>query len=91
MSKNFEEKMRLIREKYGSLTVEERRQVLSKIKRRNIFAFRKLERIKHELLRLESRRAQLEEDPVQLAELEEKILARKETFFKLLRDADKKE
>ncbi len=91
MSKNFEEKMRLIREKYGSLTVEERRQVLSKIKRRNIFAFRKLERIKHELLRLESRWAQLEEDPVQLAELEEKILARKEAFFKLLRDADKKE
>ncbi len=91
MSRNFEDRLRLIREKYGSLTVEERRQLLNKIKRRNIFAFHKLERIKHELLRLETRRAQLEDDPAQLAELEEKILARKEAFFKLLRDADKKE
>lgn len=93
MTKEFEEHLREIHEKYGRMSVEQRRQALGQIKHRNIFAYHKLERIKHDLLRMETRRAQLEleDDPKQLADLEAKILGRKELFLKLLNHVEKKE
>ena len=51
MSKDFETQMNLLRVKYGSLTMAERRRILERVRRKNLFSYRKLERLKHELLR----------------------------------------
>ncbi|MCD1023571.1 MULTISPECIES: AAA family ATPase [Enterococcus] len=93
MSKDFETQLNLLRTKYGSLTMAERRRILEKVRRKNLFSYRKLERLKHELLRLEAKRAQLEleEEPGELTELEQKIVARKEIFLKLLCEFKQKE
>ncbi|WP_122645201.1 hypothetical protein [Enterococcus mediterraneensis] len=84
MTEKFEEKMRLLHQDYGQLTPEERRRLLEGIRRKNILAFRKLERLKHELLRMETKRVQLRlagnEKELQL--LEARILRKKEEFLR---------
>lgn len=91
MERNFEEKKRALRELYGSFTPEERRRILIKIRRKNLLQYHQLERIKHELLRCESKRVQLAlEGNEKLSEqLEEKILKKKELFLKALSQNNK--
>lgn len=92
MGKEFEAQIKKLHEKYGSLSDEERKELREYLKRKNIFAFRKMERMKHDLLRLESRRAQLkmEGNEKELAELDQKVLKRKEEFLKKLSEIKKK-
>lgn len=86
MSRSFDEKLAQLHEKYAALTMEERRELLEQIKHKNVLKYRKLERMKHDLLRMEARRAQLslEDDPEELAAFEEKILEKKAAFLKIL-------
>lgn len=82
MTENFEEKMRLLHQEYGHYTVEERRRLLEEMRRKNILTFRKIERLKHDLLRLEAKRAQLRlsGNEKELALLEKRMLEKKKYF-----------
>lgn len=86
MSRSFDEKLAQLHAQYTSMTMEERRELLEEIKHKNLLKYRKLERMKHDLLRMEARRVQLslEDDPEELAAFEEKILEKKAAFLKSL-------
>lgn len=86
MRKSFEVQKKLLQARYGTFTVEDRRQILCKLRKRNILMYRQLERLKHDLLRLESKRVQceLEGNAVQAEAVENKILKKKEQFLKVL-------
>lgn len=60
MRTDFEEGKRLLYEQYDVCTMEERRRILCHLRRKNVLLYRQLERVKHDLLRLESKRVQLE-------------------------------
>jgi len=72
MRKSFEEQKKLLHDRYGAFSMEDRRQILCKLRKKNIIMYRQLERLKHDLLRLESKRVQCE------------ILKKKEQFLKVL-------
>ena len=76
MRKSFEEQKKLLHDRYGAFSMEDRRQILCKLRKKNIIMYRQLERLKHDLLRLESKRVQceLEGNNVQAEVVENKIL-----------------
>lgn len=86
MTTEFEERMKALHKEFDMLSPEERKAVKQKIKRVNVLTSRKLERMKHELLRMETKRAQLslDGDPKELADLEDRIISKKREFLKLL-------
>lgn len=86
MTTEFDKRMKALHQEYGNLTPEERKLIKQKIKKINVLTSRKLDRIKHELLRMEAKRAQLslDEDSKELAELEDRIINKKREFLKLL-------
>lgn len=86
MTTQFEERMRQLHEEYGNLTPEERKELRRCMKKSNLLLFHRTERIKHELLRMETKRAQLslDDDQKDLAELEERIINKKRDFLKLI-------
>ncbi|MGM9903867.1 hypothetical protein A5844_000359 [Enterococcus sp. 10A9_DIV0425] len=86
MRESFETQKKLLYDRYGTFTVEDRRQILCKLRKRNILLYRQLERLKHDLLRLESRRVQCELDgkSAQAEVVESKILKKKEQYLKAL-------
>lgn len=86
MTLGFEERKQQLHDKYCELTLEERRQLKERIKRKNVLLFFRLERMKHDLLRLEAKRAQLESEgkESELNQTEEKILVRKEEFLNIM-------
>lgn len=88
MSKNFDEKLRELHTRYSAMTMEERRELMDKLKHKNILKYRKMERIKHDLLRMEAKRTQLEmeDNQKELVECESRILEKKEAFLKLIHD-----
>ena len=77
MRESFEQQKKLLHDRYGALSMDDRRQILCKLRKRNILMYRQLERLKHDLLRLESKRVQVEV-------VETKILKKKEQFLKML-------
>ncbi len=86
MRTDFEEGKRLLYEQYDVCTMEERRRILCHLRRKNVLLYRQLERVKHDLLRLESKRVQLElaGNEQQVVVIEKKILKKKEQFLKAL-------
>ncbi len=54
MRESFEQQKKLLYDRYGVFSMEDRRQILCKLRKRNILMYRQLERLKHDLLRLES-------------------------------------
>lgn len=84
MSKEFEERICQLREKYGVVSPEERKELRLYLKKHNLRLYRVLEHLKHELLRLETKRAQLDDDAKEMPEIENKILKKREEFIKLL-------
>ena len=84
MRESFEQQKKLLRD--GALSMDDRRQILCKLRKRNILMYRQLERLKHDLLRLESKRVQceLEGNQTQVEVVETKILKKKEQFLKML-------
>ena len=86
MRKSFEEQKKLLHDRYGAFSMEDRRQILCKLRKKNIIMYRQLERLKHDLLRLESKRVQceVEGNNVQAEVVENKILKKKEQFLKVL-------
>lgn len=84
MSKEFEARVRQLQEKYGVILPEERKQIRLYLKKHNLRLYRSLEHLKHELLRLETKRAQLDDDAKEMPEIENKILKKREEFIKLL-------
>jgi hypothetical protein len=48
MRKSFDEQKKLLHDRYGEFSMEDRRQILCKLRRRNILMFRQLERLKHD-------------------------------------------
>ncbi len=89
MTTEFEERMKALHQEFEKLSPEERKIVKQKIKKVNVLTSRKLERMKHDLLRMETKRAQLslDDDPKELAELEDRIINKKREFLKLLAKA----
>ncbi|GCF92760.1 hypothetical protein NRIC_06510 [Enterococcus florum] len=89
MTTEFEERMQQLHAAYKEFSPEERKYLLQQIKRNNFLLFRKTERIKHDLLRMEARRAQLslDENSEELSQLEDKIIAKKTVFLKCLAEA----
>ncbi|MBU5366413.1 hypothetical protein KQI33_13605 [Enterococcus devriesei] len=85
MTTEFEERMKALHKEFENLSPEERKAVKQKIKRVNVLTARKLERMKHQLLRMETKRAQLslDDDPEELSELEDRIIVKKREFLKL--------
>lgn len=86
MRESFEQQKKLLYDRYGVFSMEDRRQILCKLRKRNILMYRQLERLKHDLLRLESKRVQckLEGNAIQVEAVENKILKKKEQFLKVL-------
>lgn len=86
MTTEFEERMKALHKEFENLSPEERKAVKQKIKRINVLTSRKLERMKHDLLRMETKRAQLslDGDSKELSELEDRIISKKREFLKLL-------
>lgn len=86
MRESFEQQKKLLHDRYGALSMDDRRQILCKLRKRNILMYRELERLKHDLLRLESKRVQceLEGNQTQVEVVETKILKKKEQFLKML-------
>ena len=83
MRESFEQQKKLLHDRYGALSMDDRRQILCKLRKRNILMYRQLERLKHDLLRLESKRVQCELEGNQ-TQVETKILKKKEQFLKML-------
>ena len=86
MRESFEQQKKLLHDRYVALSMDDRRQILCKLRKRNILMYRQLERLKHDLLRLESKRVQceLEGNQTQVEVVETKILKKKEQFLKML-------
>ena len=84
MTTEFEERMKELHKEFENLSPEERKAVKQKIKRINVLTSRKLERMKHDLLRMETKRAQLSLDgeSQELSELEDRIINKKREFLK---------
>lgn len=88
MSRSFDEKLQELHQRYSGLTMEERRELMDKIKHKNLLKYRKMERMKHDLLRMEAKRTQLEmeDNQKELSDCESRILEKKEAFLKLIHD-----
>ena len=86
MRESFEKQKRLLHDRYGAFSMEDRRRILCYLRKKNILTYRQMERLKHELLRLESKRVQcqLDGNEVQAEAVESKILKKKEQFLKVL-------
>ncbi len=86
MTTEFEERMKALHKEFDNLSPEERKAVKQKIKKINLLTSRKLERMKHDLLRMETKRAQLSLDgqSKELSDLEDRIISKKREFLKLL-------
>ena len=86
MRESFEQQKKLLYDRYGVFSMEDRRQIRCKLRKRNILMYRQLERLKHDLLRLEYKRVQceLEGNAIQVEAVENKILKKKEQFLKVL-------
>lgn len=86
MTTEFEERMKELHKEFDNLSPEERKAVKQKIKRINVLTSRKLERMKHDLLRMETKRAQLSLDgeSKEMSDLEDRIISKKREFLKLL-------
>lgn len=86
MSTEFGERMRQLHDEYLNCSPEERKLIKQYMKKNNVLLYRKTERMKHELLRMEAKRAQLslDEDSKELAELEKRIIDKKTDFLKIL-------
>lgn len=93
MTTEFEMKLQKLHEQYGNLTIEERKALKEFLKKRYPLTFRRAEALKHDILRLETKRCQLELDPdyvADLTEVERKVLEKKEAFLKILTEAKQK-
>ncbi|BDP73334.1 hypothetical protein EfmAA96_11190 [Enterococcus faecium] len=44
---SFEQQKKLLHDRYGALSMDDRRQILCKLRKRNILMYRQLERLKH--------------------------------------------
>ncbi|MGC3164656.1 hypothetical protein ACPTE4_15520, partial [Enterococcus faecium] len=55
MRESFEQQKKLLHVRYGALSMDDRRQILCKLRKRNILMYRQLERLKHELLRVDAK------------------------------------
>jgi len=86
VSKEFEERIAELKLKYQALPEAKKQDLKEHAQKRNFLRYRKIERIKSELLRLEARRAQLElcERGLELAELEKKIILKKEKLLRCI-------
>lgn len=86
MSTEFGERMRQLHDEYLNCSPEERKLIKQHMKKNNVLLYRKTERMKHDLLRMEAKRAQLslDEDSKELAELEKRIIDKKTEFLKIL-------
>ena len=73
-------------ERLGEFSPAEKKEIREYLQRKNRLLFRKFERMKHELFRLESRRIQceIEKNEKELNQLDHKILMKKEHFLELL-------
>ena len=73
-------------ERLGEFSPAEKKEIREYLQRKNPLLFRKFERMKHELFRLESRRIQceIEKNEKELNQLDHKILMKKEHFLELL-------
>lgn len=87
MTINFDEKMRQLHEEFGGISPEEKKELKLRLKKNNLLAFRKIEKIKHDLLRLEAKRGQLcctVSHDAEIQELEDKIIQKKREFLTIL-------
>ncbi|MGM0212537.1 hypothetical protein [Enterococcus sp. AZ109] len=86
MTTEFDERMRSLHAEYLDCSPEERKFIKQYMKKNNLLLYRKTERMKHELLRMEAKRAQLSLDgkSKELTELEKKIIDKKTEFLKIL-------
>lgn len=87
MTVKFDEKMRLLHQEFGDISPEEKKELKQKLKKSNILAFRKIVKMKHDLLRLEAKRASFCCSAVsgnELEELEDKIIQKKREFLTIL-------
>ncbi len=82
MRESFEQQKNCCMIAMAPLSMDDRRQILCKLRKRNILMYRQLERLKHDLLRLESKRVQceLEGNQTQVEVVETKILKKKNNF-----------
>ncbi|MFV0560880.1 MAG: hypothetical protein ACK5NA_09200 [Enterococcus sp.] len=86
MRDNFEERIKVLHTQYGTFSMEDRRRILCHLRKKNVLLYYQLGRLKHEMLRLESKRVQLEleENNKQCKVVEDKILKKKEKYLSVL-------
>lgn len=86
MTTEFDERMRNLHAQYLDCSPEERKFIKQYMKKNNLLLYRKTERMKHDLLRMEAKRAQLSLDgeSKELTELEKRIVDKKTEFLKIL-------
>lgn len=86
MSENFESQKKALLARYADISPEERKELKQCLRRKNPLLYRKAEHLKHEMIRLESKRCSLSSagEEAELLKVEEKILATKAEFFELL-------
>lgn len=85
MNKECLSKQELMKQ-LGQFTPAEKKEIRDYLQRKNPLLFRKFERMKHDLYRLESRRVQceIENNEKELGLLNDNILLKKEDFLELL-------
>lgn len=86
MNKDFEQRLSELQNKYRELPIEKKAEFDHHMKKKNYLNYKKMERIKKDLLRLEAKRAQLElcDRSKELTCLEEKIRLKKEKLLKCI-------
>lgn len=83
MTKDFEARISALKEQYKQLTPEELKNKKTELKQRSPLLYRRCQRAKHDLLRLEAKRTQIQIDgnSQQLTEIEDKILEKKKNWL----------
>lgn len=83
---NLELKKQQLQEQLSDFKPAEKKEIREYLQKKNPLLFYRFERLKHELLRMESKRAQLEieKNEKELKLLNQRILLKKELFLKLL-------
>lgn len=89
MTKDFEARISALKSQYKELTVltpDEQNAKKIELKRRSPLLYRRCQRAKHDLLRLEAKRTQyqLENNQAQLSEVEDKILEKKKQWLDMI-------
>lgn len=86
MTKDFEARLSALKEQYKQLTPEELKNKKNELKHGNPLLYYRCQRAKHELLRLEAKRTQMQIDGnnTELTEVEDKILEKKKNWLETL-------